>query len=51
MLIADRGLARRNQGVLGDDLPGPGDDDQQPPVIGSQPDLGDDQADGHGVAR
>ena len=43
MLIADRGLTRRDEGVLGDHLPGGGHDDQQPPVIGAQPHLGADQ--------
>lgn len=51
MLIADRCLTGRDQGVPGDDLPGPRDDRQQPPVIGPQLHLGADQPDGHGVAR
>ena len=50
VLVADRRLAGRDQEVLGDDLPGAGHDDQQPPVVGPQPHLGADQSDGHRVA-
>ena len=50
VLIADRGPAGRDQDMLGNDLPGAGHDDQQPPVIGAHPDSLADQPDGHGVA-
>ena len=50
VLITHRRLAGRDQDMLGDDLPGAGHDDQQPPVISAQPDLRADQPDGHGVA-
>ena len=50
VVIEHRGLTRRDQDMLGDDLAGAGHDHQQPPVIGAQPDLGADQPDRHGVA-
>lgn len=50
VLITHRRLARRDQDMLGDHLPGAGHDDQQPPVDSVQPHLGADQPDGHGVA-
>ena len=50
VVIEHRGLARRDQDVLGDDLAGTGHDHQQPPVIGAHPHLGADQPHWHRVA-
>ena len=50
VVIEHRGLTRRDQDMLGDDLAGAGHDHQQPPVTGAQPDSLADQPDRHGVA-
>ena len=50
VLITHRRLTRRDERVLGGDVPGSGHDDQQPTVIGAQAYLLADQPDRHGVA-
>ena len=50
VVIEDRGLTGRDQDMLGDDLAGGGDRDEQPPVAGADPDLRADQGDWHRVA-
>ncbi len=51
MLIADRGLARRDQGVLSDHLSRGSHDHHKPPVVGAQLHLRADQPGRDGVTR
>ena len=50
MLVSDRGLTGRDEGVLGVDLTGAGVQDQHPGALDENPDRGADQRGGHRVA-